>query len=370
MLNKFKHLKLRSFKVFLGLLFFLLAGSLNFGCGKRKPPLPPKERVVQRAQISGLQRGNEVILSWTMPARNAAETNLLNIDRVDIYRLAEPLSKVLSLTTAEFASRSTLIASRKVTAGDFGLKKMTYSDPLAFTGQPARLIYAVRFVNSSGQKADFSNFLLVEPTARVAQPPVGLTAETTEPAIQLSWLPPPTNIDQTSPANILGYNVYRREIDTATEAQKITPDPLTTNAFTDQNFLFGRTYEYFVRTVSVGREGVRVESIDSKMVRVSPVDIFPPAPPEAITIAAAPNNLSIFFAASPEKDLAGYTLYRSTDINLPLPEWEKLTSDLLNTNTYQDRTVESGKTYYYYLTATDTAGNTSSPSEIVFETAP
>ena len=37
-------------------------------------------------------------------------------------------------------------------------------------------------------------------------------------------------------------------------------------------------------------------------------------------------------------------------------------------NTFQDTDVESGKTYYYYLTATDKFNNVSDPSEIVSET--
>jgi fibronectin type 3 domain-containing protein len=47
-----------------------------------------------------------------------------------------------------------------------------------------------------------------------------------------------------------------------------------------------------------------------------------------------------------------------------------LTTDLLTRNTYQDTRVETGKTYYYFITATDKFGNTSPPSEIVSETAP
>ena len=50
--------------------------------------------------------------------------------------------------------------------------------------------------------------------------------------------------------------------------------------------------------------------------------------------------------------------------------WTKLNAALLTRTTYQDETVESGKKYYYYLTAIDSAGNVSQPSEVVSETAP
>ncbi len=71
-----------------------------------------------------------------------------------------------------------------------------------------------------------------------------------------------------------------------------------------------------------------------------------------------------------EKDIAGYKIYRTTDPTLPQPDWQLLTPDLLKTNTFQDTRVESGKTYYYYLTATDTAGNVSEMSQVVSETVP
>ena len=60
------------------------------GCGKRRPPLPPVERVQQRTELlSGAQQGNEVILSWPAPQRNAPDSSVQSIRRIDVYRLAE-----------------------------------------------------------------------------------------------------------------------------------------------------------------------------------------------------------------------------------------------------------------------------------------
>ena len=351
------------------LLFITLTFFACLSCGKRKPPQPPKEKVLQRVEISGFQRGSKVNLNWTMPARNAPDGSLLNIDRADVYRLAEPLNSSLTLSEEEFASRSTLIASLKLTDADFGLKKIGYNDTLEFSGQAARLRYAIRFVNSSGQKAAFSNFLLIEPTARVAGAPTSLAANITALAVVLNWTAPETNVDGTKPVNISGYNIYRSASDTET-AKLLNAVPVNKTDFSDKTFEFGKSYLYFARTVSLGSGGEPVESSESNIVNVSPVDSFAPKAPDAITIAAAPNNLSIFFAANLEKDIAGYRVFRSTDRNLPLAEWELLTPQFLTTNTFQDSRVEAGKTYYYYLTAVDTSGNVSTPSEIVSETAP
>jgi hypothetical protein len=342
---------------------------INTGCGKRQPPLPPIERIEQKAEISGFQRGNRVILSWRMPARNASETSLLNINRADIFRLVEPLTSNLTLSEEEFASRSNLIATVPISEKDFALQRLSYADTLEFAGQPVRLRYALRFANASGQKAAFSNFLLLEPVAQVANQPQLLPVQITQEEIQLSWMPPKNNIDGSQPVNITGYNIYRSN-SVGETAKILNESPLTGTNFSDKFFTFGTEYFYFVRAVSPGKEGAPVESLESNIVSVVPCDMFAPSAPSAITIAAAPNNLSLFFAVNPEKDIAGYRVFRANNRDLPKTQWRLLTPELLAVNTFQDSAVESGKTYFYFLEAVDTSGNVSEPSEIVAETAP
>jgi hypothetical protein len=351
--------------------FALLALSLlmSLSCGKRKPPLPPKERVSQRVEISGFQRGNQVVLSWKMPARNAAKGSVLNISRADIYRLTEKLDSPTGITEEEFASRSTLVATVPIGDDDFALKTMRYNDTLQFAGQPARIRYAIRFVNAEGQKAAFSNFLLLEPAARVAGPPTSLSAEPSQEAMLLRWTAPAANIDGTTPPNIVGYNVYRSPSEKET-AKLLNSTPVTSAEYRDEFFEFDKQYFYFVRTVSVGTGGDPIESGESNIINVKAQDKFAPSAPTAITLAATPTTISIFFAANPEKDIKGYNIYRTEDENLPKEKWELLTPELLPTNTYQDLKVESGKKYFYYITATDQAGNISEPSEVVSETVP
>jgi fibronectin type 3 domain-containing protein len=341
----------------------------SIGCGKRGAPVPPREKVPQRVQLDGFQRGNQVILSWKMPAQNAPKKSVLNISRADIYRLAEPVSAPLELAEEEFASRSTLIAGMPISDADFGYKTLQYKDALEFAGQPVRLRYAVRLVNATGQKAAFSNSLLIEPAGKIAASPSQLTAEPSQEAIGLTWHAPVTNIDQTSPPSVIGYNVYR-STSMSQPAKLLNKTPVTATHFEDQFFDFGKDYYYFVRAVSTGVQAEPVESAESNVLRFKAVDTFPPSAPTAITLAAAPGTISIFFAVNPEKDVVGYRIYRSEDRNAPLDKWLLLTPDLLTKNTFQDGRVEAGKTYFYYLTATDNAKNISPPSEIVSETVP
>ena len=358
------------------ILFAILFGVLaTAACGKRRPPLPPIERVQQRTELlSGAQQGNEVILSWPAPTRNAPDSSVQSIRRIDVYRLAEKPGAPLALTEDEFAARATLVGSLTFqqiqTAGD----TLTYRDPLELAGQPTRLRYALRYVNASGQRAAFSNFLTIEPAARIAQAPtLSSDPKLTEDAITLTWQAPAANIDGSTPVNVLGYNVYRLE-ESQTEPSQVPINSALVSGteYADKNFQFGNNYRYVVRAVSLGTGGGQVESLNSNAVPITARDTFPPAQPERPSIAPDPSfgRLAIFFAPNKESDLAGYNLFRSTDPNLPKDQWTKLNQSLLTRTTYQDDRVESGKTYYYYLTAVDQVGNVSPPSEVTSEKVP
>ena len=174
--------------------------------------------------------------------------------------------------------------------------------------------------------------------------------------------------------NLLGFNIYRTdESQTELSHQAINSALVSGTEYADKTFQFGKDYRYIVRAVSLGTGGAEVESLNSNTIAVAPRDVFAPAAPERPSVAApepSSARLAIFFAANKETDIAGYNIYRSTDPDLPKQSWTKLNQALLTRTTYQDDRVEPGKTYYYYVTAVDKAGNVSQPSEVGSERAP
>jgi len=355
-------------------MFLMALGVLSLAptCGKRRPPLPPVEKIPQRTELlSGAQRGNQVILSWPAPRRNAGGGSVQSIRRVDVYRVAETPGAPLPLTEEEFAGRATLIGSVTYDEIKKATDTLSYTDPLELAGEPSRLRYSVRYVNAAGQRAAFSNFLLIEPAARIAEPPTDVRVELSETAVTVKWNAPAKNIDGSTPVNLLGYTVYRVTASQNEIGQTpINQALISTTQYQDRNFKFGERYTYVVRAVSLGTLARPVESLNSNSVEASPVDIYPPSPPNLAVPGVAPGRLALFWAASPEPDVAGYLVYRSTDSNLPKSQWTLLTRAVLTRTTFTDDTVDPGKTYFYYVVAVDLAGNRSASSEVVTEKAP
>jgi hypothetical protein len=231
-----------------------------------------------------------------------------------------------------------------------------------------RLRYAVRYVNRRGQTALFSNTVAVEPAPGISQPPANLSAAEVQDAITISWSPPSVNVDSATPASVVGYNVYRRSAKHDFGGELLNAQPLNGMSFTDTKFEYLTEYVYFVRALSQGANGL-IESADSETLSYIPVDKFPPAAPDPVSVASANGTISLFWPSSPERDVVGYNVYRADSAVAADPGWIKLNEQLMTTVTFRDERVVVDQTYFYRVTAVDRFKNESPRSRIVSETA-
>ena len=141
----------------------------------------------------------------------------------------------------------------------------------------------------------------------------------------------------------------------------------TSSEFRDPNFEFGTTYLYTVR--SLAQFGADfVESADSVPAVVTPRDTFPPEAPTGLEITVVPATqqasayVELSWAISPEKDLAGYSVYRSDVEGSP---GDRVSTETLPSPTFRDISVVAGRRYYYRVSALDRAGNESPKSSAV-----
>lgn len=334
-------------------------------CGKVGDPLPPipKAPLIVN-ELAAVQQGTSIIISFPV----AKETRTDKLKRVDIYRLIEPLNAPQGITVEDYATRAALIASLPEGQLPGNVSVITYVDPIDFkvANDQTRYRYAVRLVNLDDRPADLSNYASLTPLSTVAEPPLGLQAKVTQTQVEITWQPPAANLNGSQPANVLGYNLYRRANKQLT---KVNAEPLKEPRYVEKQFQFGTAYEYIVRALSLPRVGAplseTIESNESLPLTLTPKDTFPPTAPTSITIASRGGLISLFWPANPEPDVVGYNIYRSEDEQA----WSKITARPITTITFSDRQVQIGKRYFYQIAAVDNAGNESGRSETHSEIA-
>src|SRR5215470_2499180 len=336
-------------------------------CGKIGDPLPPIPRAPLKIDELGVeQQGTKLILSF--PFTRTARTRL---QRVDVYRMIEPSDAPQGLPIETFSEKAHVIYS--IPAEEIPLKssKVTYNDVLDMRSElrNKRYRYAVRTFNTAGQAADFSSYATIEPLFNLSLPPTGIKSKQSETQIEITWDRPAENMNETSPANVAGYNIYRRA---GESVNRINPEPLREPRFIDRNFQFGANYQYIVRTLSFtpGKASLNdaIESNDSQPYDYTPKDTFPPAAPKPVTIASINSIVSLFWPLNAEPDVVGYNIYRAEDESAPPEKWIKLNPELYKTASFRDERVQVGMKYFYQITAVDTYGNESARSETVSET--
>ncbi len=133
---------------------------------------------------------------------------------------------------------------------------------------------------------------------------------------------------------------------------KILRDNLITQiSYNDLNLHDG-TYIYKVTAVDY----YGFESLQSDEVKTVVGDVVHPSAPQNFTATASGSNVILNWSSNAETDLAGYNIYRGSSQG-----WLKINISLIAGNTYTDSNLLNG-TYAYRITAVDTAGNESLPS--------
>ena len=356
---------------------FIIAFVISLtACGKVGAPVPPARFTERTADLSAIQRGNKVMLSWPAPSLSAKESQRNYIARADIFRLTETRDQLPVLDPDDFEEQAQVVYSldrAQIEAQVKQLGRLEYTDVINLTDAHdlanTRLRYAVRYVNKREQAALFSNSVAVEPAPGIAMPPSGLTvAAQAQDGVTLSWSAPEANVDGTQPAAVVGYNLYRRNAKRASLGAPLNAEPLNATTFTDTKFQYGVDYIYLVRALSQGANGL-IESADSRPLPFTPKDTFPPSRPEPVTIASANGVISLFWPSAPERDVVGYNVYRAASADAPDDQWIKLTPQPITPVTFRDDRVQIDQTYFYRVTAIDRFNNESKPSPVVSETA-
>lgn len=173
-------------------------------------------------------------------------------------------------------------------------------------------------------------------------------------------LPPKTTFDVYEVAKEVAPGSTPLRVPTAS-----TEAPVDANEFVQSGIKLGAERCFVVRPVDI-LAGLHVRGPASPMVCAPFADTFAPAPPGTLDAVSASGGISLIWEASPAQDLAGYLVLRGDGPDATLSPL--ITEPIMGT-THTDNTVRPGVRYAYVVVAVDKAGNRSSESNRVEETA-
>jgi hypothetical protein len=347
--------------------------ALLSGCAQTGPPLPPSLELPQPpSDLRATRKGNQVTLTWSEPTRTTDRQSLRYLGPTRICRSMDAEMKECGDSVALLPppARPTPLS------GSAQPKPQVYTDSLPLTIQEqnptGEISYAAEVLNRDNRSAGLSNRVrvLAVPTL---PPPSDFNAQLTADGVVLTWTS--ASLSPALPGTEHRYRIYRRDESTgkgaiAGESPLGEPGPMRVQ---DSSFEWGKAYLYSITAVSiVSRPGseVQVEGDDSPTVRVTTLDVFPPAVPSGLQAVYSGEGqkpfVDLIWAPVTDADLAGYNVYRREGDNSPV----KLNSELVKSPSYRDSAVASGKSYAYTISAVDVRGNDSARSEEASETVP
>jgi fibronectin type 3 domain-containing protein len=314
-------------------LFFLLCG-----CGYVGPVVPPSpELPIAVTDLSVVEQGDRIHITFSTPVHTTDNLPIKRFSEVDLRIGPAPVP----FDFERWSASAKLLELQPPGPGDPDNPRpqaMEKDIPVSeWAGQ--RIAVAVRTaIKKRSHYSPWSNVVRVEVTAPLARPVV--EAKATAQGVELTW---PTEGEG------LHYEIYRQG---PADKQPAHIGTAERNEYLDTTAQYDTRYQYSV--VAAHGPG---ESLPSKLIEITPVDIFPPSIPAGITALATPDAIEVSWQRSPESDLKGYYLYRSVSGG-PFAR----VGDLLTLPTYGDHNVEHGKTYRYEVSAVDQKNNESDKS--------
>ncbi len=317
-------------------------------CGRKSDPLPPIIEVPETTtDLAAYQEEQQVVLTWSYPQLTRAGRNLVDLGRIEVWRLPVPpgqeqvgsgpageeLRRQLVLTRGAVAARLEGTSLERATRGG----TLVYSDqvtPIAAGTAPSSLWYAVRTRRRDGTPSALSNIVTWQP--RTAPSPVGDAEGTagTE-GITLTW----------SARTAETYRVERKAAEGGSW-ETIAVD-LSGGTFVDAAAPQGRSWRYRVRAETAGVRGA-----PSPEIEVAHPDVYPPPAVTGLLCLPETTVVRLRWDPSPESGIR-YKVFRRQGEQ----PWDHLEEELDGVE-YTDTNPHAAETVYV-IKAMDAAGNQS-----------
>jgi hypothetical protein len=377
--------------------------ALAAGCASPGQPRPPSLNLPEVVKdLSANRVGDAVQLHWTTPEKTT--------DRIDVKG---PMTAEICRITVSSAPPVCLpVARLPVQPGPTQAAEAL--PPVLTVDPPALLAYRVQILNSHNRSAGPSSEVFVASGA--VPPPVDqLRAIPTPDGATLEWQkrdstavveldrlpigsngvviePPPPKAASKGSKPLLKKQTATPQKSTPTSTPKLlqTPPALTevklrtpthladAGGTIDHTARMGESYRYTaqrVRSISLNGHTLELCSFASPPVTVVMRNTFPPHAPTGLEAVpggatAADRSIDLSWTPNTEPDLAGYIVYRQEidSKGVAAGTVTRLNPTPVVGPAYRDQTAVAGHRYTYFVTAINTAGNESAPSDAVQET--
>jgi hypothetical protein len=361
--------------------WFGLLLPLVIGCANPGPPRPPSLNLAETVtDLSAERVGNQVHLRWTTPSRTTDGLELKGQFHAELCR---------ETNVAQLHPNCTKLTQLPAKPG---LTQATDPLPESLTDGPGALIgYRVQILNPVGRSAGASNVAWA--AAGAAPPPVeNFRATASRGGATLEWVPQPTAVEQppqsgwieinrillptfSQGAKPAAPNTAKNPLSLSPNAPaevrlrtpKDAPDP---GGIVDRTARKSEIYKFQaqrVRAVTLAGHALELRSEPSRVVTLHIADTFPPQPPTGLTAVPGEGSaIDLSWQPVVDTDLAGYHVYRRAASETA---FQRLTSKPVVGPAFTDTTAIRGQRYVYKVTAIDTTGNESQPSNEADETA-
>ncbi len=345
------------------------------GCGTPGAPSLPSLNLARPVEdLTASRRGNKVDLDWTQPRKNTDRTNVKRNPTTLICRHEGTSLMDKCEVVAEVTPPTAKAPQKQKGEGPPGDVRIHYVDTLPSQlgmKDPAGFVtYAVEELNKNGRSAGLSNQVAI-PVVPTIPAPDKVEAEVKADGVHITWSAPEPPAPPRGVTYL--YRIMRRPVGAPAYIVLDDVQPSASGSFLDKTFAWEQKYEYRITTLSqVRAEGMNggVEGEDSSPVEVFTKDVYPPGQPAGLQAVFSSVGqkpfIDLTWAPNMEGDLLGYNVYRWVEGGPP----EKLNVQPVQTASYRDETIESGKMYFYAVTAVDQRGNESPRSTAATEAVP
>lgn len=312
------------------------------------------DAVIYRGNVSDIARGNfypeNVPPAPAAPVAPAGLTAVGGADRVTISwnSVSNATSYNIYYSTSTGVTTST------------GTKISATASPYVHTGLNAgtTYYYVVTAVNSAGESSASAQVSastsVTPPLPSVPAAPANVQATGGTKQVAVSWSPV---------AGADSYNIYYA---TASGVTKATGTKIAdaTSPAVHTGLSDGTTYYYVVTAVNQAGEGPASVQVAAKTITPAPVPVVPSVP-TGVTASGGANQVTISWPAV--AGATSYNIYRSTASGVSTANGTKLAGV---TSPYTNTGLAAGTTYYFVVTAVNSAGESGASAQASAATNP